>query len=115
MCTIKITSPGNNNDIQPLIQKAVDSAINGDIIELPEGQFIVNKSITVKKFVSIKGQGKDKTILYRSESTPDNTLSNDSSWRGIIRYVTNSLISSGVIISDLTVRSKKPSLVNGDG
>ena len=115
MSTIKITSPGNNNDIQPLIQKAADSAINGDTIELPEGQFVVNKSITVKKFVSIKGQGKDKTILYRSESTPDNTLSNDSSWRGIIRYVTNSLISSGVIISDLTVRSKKPSLVNGDG
>lgn len=115
MSIIKIANPGSNNDIQPLIQKAADSAINGDTIELPEGQFVVNKSITVKKFVSIKGQGKDKTILYRSESTPDSTLSNDSAWRGIIRYVTNSLLSSGVIISDLTVRSKKPSMVNGDG
>lgn len=113
--TILVTSPGADMDIQPAIQTAVSGAVNGDVIELPAGQFIINKSVVVTKFISIKGQGMTKTILYRSESTPDATLSNDGNWRGIFRYNINSSVSSGIVISDITFKSKKPSMVNGDG
>src|SRR4051812_5394535 len=113
--TIQVASPGANMDIQPAIQSAVSGAVNGDIIELPAGQFIVNKSVVITKFISIKGQGMTQTILYRSESTPDATLSNDGNWRGIFRYNINSSVSSGIVVSDLTLKSKKPSLATGDG
>jgi hypothetical protein len=113
--TIQVTSPGNDKDIQPAIQTAVNGAVNGDIIVLPAGQFVVNKSVVITKFISIKGQGLGITTLYRSESTPDATLSNDGSWRGIFRFTINSTVSSGIVISDMTLKSKKPSLINGDG
>lgn len=113
--TIQVASPGNDKDIQPAVQTAVNGAVNGDIIVLPAGQFIVNKSIVITKFISIKGQGLGVTVLYRSESTPDATLTNDGSWRGIIRYSINSTVSSGIVISDMTLKSKKPSMLNGDG
>jgi hypothetical protein len=113
--TIQVASPGADKDIQPAIQTAVSGAVNGDIIELPAGQFIINKSVVVTKFISIKGQGIGQTILYRSESTPDATLSNDGNWRGIFRYNINSSVSSGIIISGITFKSKKPSLKTGDG
>ena len=61
--TITVASPGNNNDIQPAIQAAVNSAINGDVIVLPAGQFVVNKSVVISKFISIKGQESTQTIL----------------------------------------------------
>lgn len=112
---IKVSSPGNNNDIQPLFQAAINSAVNGDTVELPAGQFVLNKNVTVTKFISIKGQGLSSTVLYRSETTSDSTLSNDSAWRGMIRYNINSSVSSGIMVSDLTLKSKKPSMVNGDG
>ncbi len=113
--TIQVASPGADKDIQPAIQTAVNGAVNGDIIVLPAGQFIVNKSVVISKFISIKGQGMGQTILYRSESTPDATLSNDGSWRAILRFTINSTASSGIVVSDLTLKSKKPSLVTGDG
>jgi hypothetical protein len=113
--TIQVASPGADRDIQPAIQTAVNGAINGDLIELPAGQFILNKSVVITRFISIKGQGMGQTILYRSESTTDATLSNDSYWRGMFRFTINSTTSSGIIVSDLTLKSKKPSLVNGDG
>jgi len=113
--TIQVTSPGADKDIQPAIQTAVSGAVNGDVIELPAGQFILNKSVVITKFISVKGQGMTKTILYRSESTPDATLSNDGNWRGMFRFNTNSSLASGIVVSDMTLKSKKPSLKNGDG
>ncbi|HET8963342.1 MAG TPA: T9SS type A sorting domain-containing protein, partial [Chitinophagales bacterium] len=112
---IKVASPGNDNDIQPAIQKAVNNAVKGDIIELPAGQFIVNKSVVVTKFISIKGAGMDKTILYRSESVSDATLGTSLSWKAIFRFNINSTAKSGIVISDIGLKSKKPSLVDGDG
>ena len=113
--TIQVSSPGADKDIQPAIQTAVNGAVNGDVIELPAGQFILNKSVVITKFISIKGQGMANTLLYRSESISDATLSNDASWRGMFRFNINSSVSSGIVVSDITFKSKKPSLVNGDG
>lgn len=112
---IKVESPGNDNDIQPAIQQAVNTAVKGDIIELPAGQFVVNKSVVITKFVSIRGAGMEKTVLYRSESVADATLNTSSSWRGIFRFNINSNAKSGIVVSDIGLKSKKPSLIKGDG
>lgn len=112
---IKVASPGNDKDIQPAIQEAVNSAVKGDVIELPAGRFIVNKSVVVTKFISIRGAGMDKTVLYRSESTPDATLGTNTLWRGIFRFNINSTLKSGIVISDIGLKSKTPSLIKGDG
>ena len=45
--TILVKSPGNHKDIQPALQAAVNKAMNGDLIILPAGQFIVNKEVIV--------------------------------------------------------------------
>lgn len=113
--TIKISNPGSNANIQPSIQSAINSALSGDIIELPAGQFIVNSNVYVTKFISIKGAGIGKTVLYRSESVSDDLLNTSSSWRGIFRFYINSNAKSGIVVSDITFKSKKPSAVDGDG
>jgi hypothetical protein len=113
--TIKVTSPGNDVNIQPAIQAAVISAVNGDVIELPAGQFIVNSNVLITKFISFKGAGLGKTILYRSEAAPDDLLSTGVNWRGIFRFNINSTLKSGIVVSDITFKSKKPSVVSGDG
>ena len=112
---IKVPNPGIDQDIQPGIQAAVNKAVKGDIIELPAGQFIANKCVVVTKFISIRGQGLSKTVLYRAESVPDATLTKNSDWRGIIRYEINSNSPSGIVVSGITFKSKKPSMLNGDG
>lgn len=112
---IQVASPGNDNDIQPAIQAAVDQAVDGDVIQLPEGIFVVNKSVVVTKFVSIMGKGLSKTILYRSESVADNTLSYDAAWNGMFRFDINQNVSSNILVADICFRSKIPSVVNGDG
>ncbi len=109
--TIQVANPGNNQDIQPNIQTAVNSAVNGDLIQLPAGQFILNKTVNITKFLSVAGQGLGQTILYRSETTTDASLNQVS----MFRFNINSATSSGIVISDMTLKSKKPSLVNGDG
>ena len=80
-----VKSPGNHNDIQPAIQAAVDEAVNGDLIILPEGEFQFNKSVVITRFISIKGQGLKKTTLYRSEKLPDSLL-NGRQWQAIFIY-----------------------------
>lgn len=112
---IKVQSPGSDQDIQPAIQSAVNKAVKGDIIELPAGQFIANKSVVINKFISIKGQGLGKTILYRAETVLDATLSQSSDWRGIFRFEINSNSSSGIVVSGITFKSKKASMLDGDG
>jgi hypothetical protein len=113
--TIKVASPGNDVNIQPAIQAAVTNAVNGDLIELPAGQFIVNSNVLITKFISFKGAGLGKTILYRSEAAPDDLLSTGINWRGIFRFNINSNAKSGIVVSDITFKSKKPSIVAGDG
>jgi hypothetical protein len=113
--TIPVKNPGNDKDIQPNFQAAVNSAINGDVIELPAGQFIVNKSVIITKFLSIKGKGINTTILYRSENISDAILNNSSDWDGILKFNINSNVPSSVWVSDISLKSKKPSLVDGDG
>jgi hypothetical protein len=113
--TIKIASPGNDVNIQPAIQAALKDAVNGDIIELPAGQFIVNSNVLITKFISFRGAGIGKTILYRSEAASDDLLSTGINWRGIFRFNINSSTRSGIIVSNITFKSKKPSTVAGDG
>lgn len=115
--TIVIASPGTDGNIQPAIQAAVSNktTVNGDVIQLPAGQFIVNSNVYVTKFISIKGAGIGKTILYRAESVSDDYLSNNINWRGIFRFNINSTAKSGIVVSDITFKSKKPSMVSTDG
>ncbi|MGH2564324.1 MAG: hypothetical protein ACRDE5_07415, partial [Ginsengibacter sp.] len=100
---IMIKSPGNNQDIQPAIQAAADKAVNGDQLILPEGDFVINKSVVVNKFISIKGQGLKKTILYRPESVPDSILSKRE-WKSMIVFDIKSDIPSNIVIADIGFR-----------
>jgi len=112
--TIPVQNPGNNKDIQPNILAALSKAKDGDILTIPEGTFVFNKNITVTKFISFKGAGIGKTILYRAESVSDNTLSNDAAWLGMLVFKINKSISSNITVTDMTLKSKKPSIVKGD-
>ncbi|MBS1632650.1 MAG: right-handed parallel beta-helix repeat-containing protein [Bacteroidetes bacterium] len=111
---IIIKSPGNHNDIQPAIQEAVDKALDGDRIILPEGQFIVNLSVQISKFISISGEGLDKTFLYRSDSIPDRTLSSKG-WEAFFVFNIRRDIPSDIVVSGICFKGRKPSVVNGDG
>ncbi len=69
---ILVASPGTTIMIyNSAIQNAVNTAVNGDVIELPEGTFVLNKSVVVTKFISILGKGQTKTILFRAESVDE--------------------------------------------
>jgi len=106
--SIEVKNPGNYNDIKPAIDSALSKAISGDTIKLPKGIFAFNGSITSRKLVSLKGKGKDNTILYRPESTPDSDLSS----KYMFCFESYSDTSSYIIISDLTLKSKKPADMN---
>lgn len=101
-------------DIQPILQAAIDNAKDGDIIILPEGKFNVGKTIVITKFISLKGQGLGKTILYQSEATPDSILK-QRDHINIIRYDINKETSSNIVISGIGFRSKRPHVLEGDG
>ena len=107
-----IINPGNDIDIKPSIQYAVNDATDGDTIIIPAGKFIFNGVINISKFISIKGAGKGKTILYRSKETPDSVL---EGWQSFFNYNTNSRVSSGIIVRDFTCKSKDPSRILNDG
>lgn len=111
---ILVENPGNHNDIQPNLQAAVDKAVNGDVVILPEGEFILNKGVIIKKFISLKGQGLSKTILYRSKALID-SLMRGKDWRTMIVYDIGSDDSSGIVVSGICFRGKKPSVTPGDG
>lgn len=112
--TILVKSPGNHKDIQQALQAAVDKAMNGDLIILPTGQFIVNKEILINKFVSIKGQGLKKTILYKAESLPDSILSMKG-WQSILFFDINSDKPGNIVIAGIGFKGKRPGAVKGDG
>lgn len=109
---ILVPSPGENQNIQPAIQAAINFAANGDEIDLPEGSFIFNNDITITKFISIKGIGSTRTILYRENNTPDAVL---ESWGPIFTFDINKTYSSNIVISNICFKSKTPSLKDGDG
>ncbi|MBS1750362.1 MAG: hypothetical protein JST63_10695 [Bacteroidetes bacterium] len=101
-------------DIQPALQEAVDKARDGDVIILPEGEFYVGKTVVITRFISLRGQGLKKTILYQPEATPDSVL-RQRDHINIIRYDINKETPGNIVISDIGFRSKKPSIVDGDG
>lgn len=114
--TIVLPNPGNNNDIQPSLQNAINSALDGDTIILPKGEFLVRKQVEIRKFVSIRGQGKNGggTKLYRPEDLSDETM---ETWpyRNIFYINCNSNTPSNIVVSDIYFKGKNPSLVLGDG
>jgi hypothetical protein len=113
--TIHVLNPGNDADIQPNLQAAVNSAQNGDAVILPAGQFVVNKKVLITKFVSIHGQGLGQTILYRSESALDTLLSSSSDWDGILNFNILSNQSSNIQVTGICFKSKLPCVTLGDG
>ncbi len=112
---IAVINPGNDQDIQPNFQAAVNAASDGDVLVLPSGQFVVNYNILITKKISVKGQGTEQTILYRSEAALDTLLSSSPNWDAILNYQLNTNDPCGIIISGICFRSKKPCVVLGDG
>lgn len=112
--TILVKDPGNYNNIQPYVQMSVDSAIDGDIVSIPYGTFLFNKSITTTKKISVIGAGLTQTILYRSETTSDATLQG-STYECFFKFNINSTVPSNIIISGICFKSKKPCINTGDG
>lgn len=111
---IIVKDPGTRNDIQPNLQAAINKAENGDRVILPEGEFLFNKNVIIKKFISVKGAGLKKTILYRSATIPD-SLMRGADWQSMLLFDIKSDESSGIIVSGICFKSKKPSVVSGDG
>ena len=112
--TIQVPFP-NGSDIRPLIQSAVNSAVNGDIIELPAGRHILTGTININKFISFKSQGDEDglihTLLFRPENLSDNNLQHVS----MLFFNIQSTSNSKITVTGILFRSKKPSMVNGDG
>lgn len=109
--TIQVPSPGQGNDIQPALQAAVNAANSGDTLELPEGEFALSGTVNVVgKFVSFRGQGMRRTVLYRAESVPDSALDRVA----MIRFAPNSTASSNIVVADIGFRSKNPIADGGD-
>jgi len=103
------------SDIIASIQGYFTVGINGDVIVLPAGSYPCLGVATCTKFISIKGQGKAFTILYRPESASD---ANCTSWKDILKYNINSTASSNIVISDIAFKSKRPSMdsnLDGNG
>jgi hypothetical protein len=107
---IQVVSPGEGQDIQPIVQTEINNAVKGDVILLPIGSFIVNKSILINKFISIMGAA-GGTKLYRSEGISDHQI---ESWGPIIKYDINSITISNILVYNIHFASKKPSAVDGD-
>jgi len=99
---LNVVNPGNNNDIKANLQTAIDNAYDGDTIILPIGTFKFIGSINTNKKISIKGAGLNNTILYIEVSTTDASLYASS----MLTFDINSDSPCGIVISDLTLRSK---------
>lgn len=107
--TITVTNPGNGNDIRANIVTAISSAVDGDIISIPTGSFVVTPpTISTTKKISFVGTDSSSTILIRSEATADGDLLNvpiitidGSGW---------SLAQSGARVQGIRFKSKIPSI-----
>jgi len=101
---IAVENPGTNNDIQPNILNAYSKAKDGDIITLPAGTFSYSKSIEFKKLVSLKGAGKESTVLFRPETISDSSLMSNV----FFKWKIDRDSSCHIIIAGFTLKSKKP-------
>lgn len=112
--SIYVNNPGNNHNIQPSFQEAINLAKNGDSIILPAGEFYVDGTVVVNKFISIIGQGagSNGTLLYRREDVSDATLNR---WRIMLDFKCYSTESSNIVVSGIYFKSKLPSEASGDG
>lgn len=106
---IQVVNPGNDNDIQPNIQAAVNSATDGDRIVIPAGTFIFNNYIITTKKLSFYSTG---CTLYRSESVSDSML---FGWGYMITLNINDTAPSGIVIQGITFKSKVGSITPLDG
>jgi len=111
---IRVSNPGAGRDIQPALQAAANRAHNGDVLIVPAGQFVLNKSVVITRMLSVQGAGIGKTILYRAANADDNLLTNSSAWDGMLHFTLTTNQPSGIVVSGITFRSKQPSLVLGD-
>ncbi|MGO8928045.1 MAG: PKD domain-containing protein, partial [Limisphaerales bacterium] len=55
--------PNDDRDDAAAIQAAIDASSAGDTVRLPEGTFLVNRTLHAKSGVKILGAGRDRTIL----------------------------------------------------
>jgi hypothetical protein len=111
---ITVPNPGENHDIQPNLQAAVDAATPGNTVLLPAGEFYLDGRVTINKFINIRGRGSQEggTKLYRREDISDDQL---NSWGTMLQFRCNSDEPSHIILSDIYFKGKNPSLVPGDG
>lgn len=70
-CSQKDTAPKTWQSIETSLQIQLITVANGDTIDLPEGNFMFTKSITMdgKANILIRGKGMDKTILSFKNQT----------------------------------------------
>lgn len=108
---VYVADPGVGVDITANLTTAYNAAPAGSIIILPEGIFPMTGSLLWTKKVSLKGQGKNKTILYRPESMSEVSLA----FSYMIWFQINSDTDSNIDIYDITFRGKKPSIIDEDG
>jgi parallel beta-helix repeat protein len=89
-------------DIRKELQRRFIEAADGDAIEIPEGFFSINMSLWMdgKKNLTIRGKGRDKTILSFKDQL--------AGAEGI--KITNSV---NITIRDLTVQDSKGDLIKG--
>ncbi len=106
---IEVENPGDNQDIQPALQAAVDAAADGDTVRLPAGVFVLDRRVNVTRFVSIQGRGcgAGGTRLYRRADVADEVLEG-TGWTFMLFYNIASSASSGIVVSDIWFQSKAP-------
>ena len=97
-----ISSSSYSQDIRKQLQRQFIEANDGDIIEIPEGNYRINMALWMdgKKRLTIRGKGIDKTILSFKDQL--------AGAEGI--KITNS---SNITIRDLTVQDSKGDLIKG--
>lgn len=108
-----IASQPDGTNMQPIIQAAVDAASTNTMIVLPAGNYIVNDKVTItSKFISFMGSGTLETVLSRSESLSDATLTGLSE---MFFYNTGDRSSSNIIVENIYFKSQVPEVVDADG
>lgn len=111
---IFVRNPGSDKDISPMIQEAVDAAEDGDVLILPGAAFAISETIIINRFISIKGQGIQKTMLYwgkpvqRTKSLPFGDLC-------IFNFKINSTKKSGIVVSGIYFKGIASTIQIGDG
>lgn len=100
-----------HGDIQPYLQRAQDNATAGDSIRIPAGNYMLNGTVTINKFLSLKGHGVNKTLFYRDPSVADSAFQD----KQMLYFNIGSTSASNIVLSDIYFKSKKPSMRTTDG